>query len=418
MATLIDSYPESNYNGSLTLLYSGSTQYAGQAFSVSSDYILSSAKFYLQWADKTLTGNLYAKVYNATGTMGTNARPTGSALATSGSINANTVTGIMKLYTFTFSGTNRINLTAGNNYIVVIYYDSGDSTHRLCVGLDGTSPTHSGNESNSVDGSTWSTLSLYDVIFYVYGNYTYTMSTSTGSFNETIINHLIKRGYNFIVHTGNYTYSFISYLIHRSYNFLLSLGNFILTGKTTYLYVPTDIQTTGIFLTEDYNYITTEDNGYLLLNAPIQYILNVFAGEFNTTGFSSILTSIRHIVASVGNFVLTGINNIMRRGKILIVSAGSFTTEFIDTAINSSRKIITSAGSFTITGIDNSMHKIYNMIVNTGNYVLNFIKFKVPIYWLNMNRHSSTFTNKTKHSATFTNKSKHSSIWTNDDKSN
>lgn len=66
------------------------------------------------------TGTVVLKIYNITGTVGTNAKPTGSALATSDSVNLNTfpVWSTTGPISFTFSGANQITLTNGTGYCI------------------------------------------------------------------------------------------------------------------------------------------------------------------------------------------------------------------------------------------------------------------------------------------------------------
>lgn len=115
------------------------------------------------------TGTMYAKVYAITGTYGTDATPTGAALATSDGVDVASLTTSYNLITFTFSGANRITLTADTYYAVIVEYAGGDSSNYLRVGADNSSPSHDGNRigwSNS--SSTWSASSTTDVCFYVY----------------------------------------------------------------------------------------------------------------------------------------------------------------------------------------------------------------------------------------------------------
>src|ERR1035437_6962430 len=174
MATLIDSYIESNYAGSSRSLRSGSTIYVGQSFANASLITLDSAIFYLykSGAVGLPTGNMTAVLYAHTGTYGTSSKPTGSALATSDPIDASVLvfgSGGIQLITFNFSGANRIALSSSTNYCIELSYAGGDSSNFIAIGLDITSPTAGGNEHFSANGSSWTAESGTDVIFYVYG---------------------------------------------------------------------------------------------------------------------------------------------------------------------------------------------------------------------------------------------------------
>ena len=69
------------------------------------------------------------------------------------------------LSTFTFSGANKITLSDGTYYVVVVEYSGGDTSNNVIVGLDNSSPSHSGN--TVAYSSSWNYYSR-DTIFYVY----------------------------------------------------------------------------------------------------------------------------------------------------------------------------------------------------------------------------------------------------------
>jgi len=167
MATIIDSYVEANQNAEQNIL-AGSVYATGQAFTADGS-ILDSAQFFLIKTGSP-TGSAFAKIYATTGTFGTNAKPTGSALATSDAVDISTVTSSYSLISFAFTGVNAITLTNGVNYCVVVSSNNGDGSNLLTVGSDSTSATHAGNSSRSSDETTWSTLlAASDLIFYLYG---------------------------------------------------------------------------------------------------------------------------------------------------------------------------------------------------------------------------------------------------------
>lgn len=88
-SVLIDSYGSKNYNaqGEVYSVYPA----RGLAFTTpTTAYTLDSVSFYIRRYG-TLSGNCYAKLYAATGTIGTDAVPTGSALATSAAVSASAI---------------------------------------------------------------------------------------------------------------------------------------------------------------------------------------------------------------------------------------------------------------------------------------------------------------------------------------
>jgi len=167
----IDSYSESNRSADFTFGAATSQElYLAQSFTCSDGIILDSCKFYLKRSDIVDGGTLYAKVYNLTGTYGTNSYPSGNALATSGSVAVSSIGTSYSLVTFSFSGAGRISLSTSGTYAIALYYASYDTNNDDMVqaGYDYTSSSHGGNLSYYRSGS-WAT-SANDFIFYVYGD--------------------------------------------------------------------------------------------------------------------------------------------------------------------------------------------------------------------------------------------------------
>jgi len=163
----IDSYSESNISYETELSVGTSIKGVGQTF-IGNGGMLSSVKFY---ADKTGTpsGTVVAKIYNTTGTYGVDAVPTGSAIATSNTINASALGTSASLREFTFSGVNQISLMGGRTLALVMEYTSASGSDYVSSWGDNTTPTHSGNYFSSTDLSSWSANNSIDNIFYVIG---------------------------------------------------------------------------------------------------------------------------------------------------------------------------------------------------------------------------------------------------------
>jgi len=167
MATLIDSYSETNANS-----FGYGLSIYGQAFANTSEVTLYSAKFYLAQNEfNTVGGTMNVVIYAATGTLGSTAEPTGSVLATSESLDMITFPTTVTLQEFLFTGANKITLTSSTNYCVGMYldYDSppgkGDG---ILTYYDSTSPSHSGNYFHL--SGTFEANSGLDTIFYVYAD--------------------------------------------------------------------------------------------------------------------------------------------------------------------------------------------------------------------------------------------------------
>lgn len=110
------------------------------------------------------TGNATARIYAHSGSYGTTSKPTGSVLAESGTLDVSTLDGTLTWKTFTFTGANRIVLSAGY-YCVIIYYAGGNSSNKIKVGYDNGAGGHSGVEAYFDTG--W-TNEAVDLNHYVY----------------------------------------------------------------------------------------------------------------------------------------------------------------------------------------------------------------------------------------------------------
>lgn len=173
----IDSFSEANLDNDFSLGAGKNNKELSQAITIGTSYNLASAKFYLKKFGSP-TGNIVAKLYAVTGTVGTNAVPTGSALVTSDPIDISTLSTSYALSTFTFSG---YDLTSGD-YAITIEYNGGDATNYLLVGTKsfGTGSEHAGNMgARNTSTSNWSNVSGADLIFYV------TASASTDKVSGT-----------------------------------------------------------------------------------------------------------------------------------------------------------------------------------------------------------------------------------------
>jgi len=162
MATVVDSYSESNQSSDRDLTNIGGF-YSRTSQSFTGDGgTLNSVKFYLK--KDGATGSIYAYIYAHTGTFGTSSKPTGSALATSDAVNTSTIGTSYGLITFTFSGDQKITLANGTKYCLVLIYNNDNNF--VSAGMDASSPSHGGNEARY--GASWSGSNSYDLCFYVY----------------------------------------------------------------------------------------------------------------------------------------------------------------------------------------------------------------------------------------------------------
>jgi len=118
------------------------------------------------------TGSAYAKLYRATGTVGSDAIPTGSALATSEAVDVSTFPTYVtdddsKFFDFDFANAY---LAAPGDYCVVFEYPGGDSSNYVKIAVDqvaAKNELHYGNGCRLVGGSFVSDVKD-DCLFYLY----------------------------------------------------------------------------------------------------------------------------------------------------------------------------------------------------------------------------------------------------------
>lgn len=159
VGAVIDSYSEANSD------VASGFEKMGQSFTGNGNSI-GKVKWYVASVSGSPSGNCYAAIYAHSGTFGTSSVPTGSALATSNSVDMSTISS-GSLVSFTFA--TPYGTTNGTKYVVTLEFSSYDSGNTLSVGVDFTSPTHSGNRCHYSSGS-WIASATQDYCFYVYDN--------------------------------------------------------------------------------------------------------------------------------------------------------------------------------------------------------------------------------------------------------
>ena len=161
---LVDSYSESNRSGYFWYddidSDKGSQSFTGKAGN------LAVCKWYLRKRGNP-TGDIVAKLYTHSGTYGVSSIPN-ALLATSDVIDIETLSTTFELITFNFTGAEQYLLVEGTYYCLVIEFSGvGDNKNCLEVGVDDSSPTHSGNAADYYNGN-WDFYTYDDFIFYVY----------------------------------------------------------------------------------------------------------------------------------------------------------------------------------------------------------------------------------------------------------
>lgn len=146
---LADSYPEVYRQDELDVATWGPT---GQTFLSGASGTLDSCQFMLRRVGP-VAGDVYAQLWEHTGTFGTNGTPTGPALATSQPLDVSAVSDSWQTVTFAFD--NSVALTSGTPYVITVDYPTG-GTGALFVGLDwGGFMLHPGKGIYTWPAGTW-----------------------------------------------------------------------------------------------------------------------------------------------------------------------------------------------------------------------------------------------------------------------
>lgn len=147
-----DGYDFSNASGNAMDLIAGVRLGIGQSFTGNGGY-LKSVKFSISKGGNNPVGNIVVKIYASTGSHGTNAYPTGSALAISDPIDASTLSSsVFEQKTFVFSSD--FVLVNSTIYIVTLEW-VGDGSKSIHVSTDESSSTHPGNASQYTFSGTY-----------------------------------------------------------------------------------------------------------------------------------------------------------------------------------------------------------------------------------------------------------------------
>jgi hypothetical protein len=212
----IDSYSESNRSQDLAMVYVDASNWRTkitQSFTSSLTITLDSCKFNLLVSTPGVDKSTYAKVYSHSGTYGTSSLPD-TLLATSDAVSTSAIGGSLSLITFSFTGANRITLSASTQYVVMFDYSTATSDSDIVgISYDFTSPSHGGNEAY-LNQAGWTTSSS-DLCFYVYGDtvaptvttqncssVTFNSATGNGNITATGGASVSRRGFCYKVGTS------------------------------------------------------------------------------------------------------------------------------------------------------------------------------------------------------------------------
>ena len=159
----IDTYASSNKDSQVSM-YSANNEQVGFAFTLAADQDIQSVAFYLDKVGTMPTDSIIkAKLYAATGTVGTSGLPTGDILATSISTLTSVLTGTFAFVELTFEAP--YSATAGD-YAVLLEFNSGSGSNYVRIGTDSSAHSHSSNAfATDTINAGWAADTSFDVIF-------------------------------------------------------------------------------------------------------------------------------------------------------------------------------------------------------------------------------------------------------------
>ena len=122
------------------------------------------------------------------------------------------------------------------------------------------------------------------------------------------------------------------------------------------------------------------------------------------------------MAAATGAFTLTGISNVMRKGRTLTASAGSFALTGV--AATFRRTIIMSAatGAFTLTGVSNLLKYARIMSAGVGSFILTGMSILFGARYTYDTKPTNSYSNDTKPTSSYSNDAKPTSSYSNDNK--
>lgn len=145
------------------------TKGIGQTIQLSSSKTIGKVRTHLKRVGYP-TGLISCKIYEATGTYGMDAYPSGAVLATSNTINSFDISSVEYEYiTFKFATASQYTLSSGITYCITFDF-RGDDSNNLLISMDNTYHNHLGNMCQEISSGIWSGDVSLDTIFYLYDN--------------------------------------------------------------------------------------------------------------------------------------------------------------------------------------------------------------------------------------------------------
>lgn len=296
----------------------------GQAFLATGNKILGGS-FHLQKSGSP-TGTIYFRLYAGTGTLGTNANVSGSALAEA-TVDASTLptsTGEIKFF---FSSA--VDVTDGGLYVLTCeFVTSNDSNH---IVIAQTSDTTGNAVSQNKTTSAWTSTSVdyamsvrFGTIMPVSsGNIDVKPTTNSGSiFASRILARIIKDAGG----TG--------------YVLTAASGSFSFTGNATTLKVSRKLVAAAVAFALTGNVATLSKSK----NMP------AVTGTYSQVGYTAALMVSRSLPTTTGSYLLNGNTANLKYGRKLTAAIGTYSFTGIAAAPKRGFKATASSGTFALTG--------------------------------------------------------------------
>ncbi|MBV5280269.1 MAG: hypothetical protein J0651_03150, partial [Actinobacteria bacterium] len=369
---------------------------------------LSSAKFYLKKTG-TPTGAMTAVLYAHTGTFGSTGVPTGTALATSDTIDISTLTTSYALVEFAFTGVNQYTLVAGTNYFISCHYNGGDASNRQNLGYDNTGAA-SGNLAYGTPGA-WTTLGTADVCFYVYtltpaplvdalsatgsgftAGHPFASATAIDYTASTLASGTYYWRVRAIDPLGTNTYgawsSTRSFVIAGA-TLTATVQNYVLTGQSANFKRAISLTATaqsyaltGVSATLRYGHLfTATAQSYAVTTVPANFKkalkLTATAQSYTLTGVAVNLKRGYTLTATVQSYALTGVASNLKRGYTLTATVRSYDLTGIANNYLRDRVMPATAQSYALTGIAANLVRNTTLTATVRSYALTGVAINV-----------------------------------------
>lgn len=327
--TIIDSYDISNQNSRFGL--NNTVKKRGQSITGDGNE-LKSVLFHLHKIGSP-TGSAKVELFAHSGTFGSSSVGTGSALATSDTIDVSTLiqdtdTNVFDPIRFNFS--TPFTLVDGTNYVITVTYTNGSSTNQVGVAIDTTSPTHAGNASSFT--TIWSSAGTIDLLFEANQSNT---GLSLEGFIPTVlesiavnvpVGSLILTGFvPTPVETGDTTIN-------------VPVGSLALAGSTVTLDESIPIPLATLALTA------------FVPSAVVSTIVNVPVGALNLTGLVPSSKETTNVSIPLGSLVLTGLIPAALENEIINIPVASLVLTGFAITVLEGENINVPVASLVMTG--------------------------------------------------------------------